>query len=118
MTVQVTVVDPAGKVEPDGGVHETPATAQLSFTVGEGYVTAPEPPPLHSDPLATGMSAGHVMTGSSLSLIVTVKEHVAVLSHKSPASQLTEVVPFGNSEPLAGEHTTFTLLQLSLAVTV
>lgn len=36
VAVQVTVVDPTGKKEPDGGEHETIALGQLSLTLGVG----------------------------------------------------------------------------------
>lgn len=40
VAVQVTVVVPAGKVEPDGGLQTAVAPGQLSKTVGAGKVTA------------------------------------------------------------------------------
>lgn len=36
VAVQVTIVDPTGKKEPDGGEHATTAPGQLSITVGGG----------------------------------------------------------------------------------
>jgi len=36
VAVQVTVVVPTGKTEPDGGVHVTVVLGQLSDTVGTG----------------------------------------------------------------------------------
>jgi hypothetical protein len=41
LTVQLTVVEPFGKVEPDGGVHTgVPAPEQLSETVGVKFTIA------------------------------------------------------------------------------
>jgi len=36
VTVQVTTVTPMGKAEPEGGLHATLATAQLSLVDGGG----------------------------------------------------------------------------------
>ena len=64
------------------------------------------------------MFAGHVMVGGCVSLIVTVKLHVAVFVAASVAVHVTVVVPFGKNDPDAGEHITVTPGQLSLAVGV
>lgn len=36
VAVQVTVVDPTGKLDPDAGEHTTPTPGRLSTTVGAG----------------------------------------------------------------------------------
>jgi hypothetical protein len=57
------------------------------------------------------------MTGTSVSLTVTLNEHDAVLPPWSVAVQVTAVVPTGNAEPEGAEQTTVTG-QLSETVTV
>ena len=64
------------------------------------------------------MFEGHATVGFSVSLTVTVKLHVAVFPDASVAVQLTVVVPIGKVEPDAGEQTTVTPGQLSVAVVV
>ena len=64
------------------------------------------------------MFAGHAMVGFSASVTVTVKLHVALFPDVSVAVQLTVVVPTGKVEPDAGEQTTVTPGQLSVAVVV
>src|SRR5439155_541174 len=61
--------------------------------------------------------AGQVMTGSSLSLTVTVKLHVALLPWPSLALQFTVVGPRAKLLPLAGVQVTVAVPQLSAAVT-
>jgi hypothetical protein len=53
-----------------------------------------------------------------VSFTVTVNVHIAVLPDVSVAVLVTVVTPFGNAEPDAGELTTVTPGQLSVAVTV
>ena len=62
------------------------------------------------------MFAGQVMTGFSVSAIVTVKEQFALLPELSVAVQLTVLVPLANVEPDAGVQTVLAIAQLSLAV--
>src|SRR5205823_9540788 len=66
----------------------------------------------------TVMFAGHVMTGGSVLLTVTVKVHVLVLPCASVAVLVTVVVPRAKPLPLAGLLFTVTPGQLSVAVTV
>src|SRR6185312_16103810 len=47
------------------------------------------------------MLDGHESVGTSLSLIVTVKLHDAVLPEASVTTNMFVVVPFGNVDPLA-----------------
>ena len=51
--------------------------------------------------LLTTTLAGQVIVGISVSLTVTVKEHVAVLPEPSVTVKLLEVVPEGKLDPLA-----------------
>jgi hypothetical protein len=92
VAVHVTVVAPAGNVEPDGGEQ---------LTVGAGVPVA-----VGSVHIATGlhcvMSAGHEPI-TALSFIVTLNVHVDV-PQVFVAVHVTNVVPVANVEPDAGEH--------------
>src|SRR6185503_1265919 len=66
----------------------------------------------------TTMSGGRLSTGFSLSRTVTVNRPAALLPEESVAVQSTGVAPSGKTEPLAGEQTTVTSEQLSVAATV
>ena len=114
VAVQVTVVVPFAKVEPEAGTHAVTTPGQLSVAVAVNVTTA-----VHT-PGAAGveMFAGQVMTGFSLSLIVTVKVHVLVLLEASVAVQVTVVTPFGNEVPDAGTHAAVGPGQLSVGVGV
>src|SRR6266576_5657309 len=91
------------------------APGQLSTAVGAGKVTTAE-----QELAAEGavMLPGHVTTGPSVSLTVTVKVFVSVFPAASVAVDVTVVAPLGNTEPEAGLLTTLTPAQLSVAVTV
>ena len=102
--VQVTVVVPMGKVEPDGGVHVTTGFGRAgSLSVAEAvkFTTAPDGPVG-----STVMGAGSVSTGATSSLTVTVKVPVEVLPPKSVDVQVTVVVPIGNVDPDGGVQVT------------
>jgi hypothetical protein len=116
VAVQVTVVTPTPKAEPDAGeqVTETPP-GQLSVAVGVVYVTTFDDCPAVA---VTLIFAGQAIVGGCVSLTLTVKLQVEVLPAASATEQLTVVVPFGKTEPEAGEHTGVpTPGQLSLTVT-
>ena len=49
----------------------------------------------------TEILAGHVIAGNSVSVTVTVKEHVAVLALPSVTLNVLVVVPTGKVAPLA-----------------
>ena len=114
-TLQVTVVVPFGKVDPEAGEQAgVPTPGQLSLTVGAGYVTTAEHR-LGSVGLVT--LAVQVMFGGCVSLTVTVNEQLAELFTASFTLQLTVVVPFGKVEPDAGAQVGVpTPGQLSLTV--
>ena len=61
------------------------------------------------------MSAGHVATGATESLTVTLNEQVSALPEASVAIQVTVVVPTGNTEPEAGLQVIEVAEQLSVA---
>jgi len=58
VAVQLTVVVPSGKTEPEAGTQAVVTPGQLSVAVGAGYVTATGPPKL-----VAVWFAGHVMVG-------------------------------------------------------
>ena len=65
--------------------------------------------------MLTVMSPGHVATGASVSLTVTVNEHVSALPAASEAMQVTVVAPAANVEPDAGVQVIVAPAQLSVA---
>src|SRR5262245_61515799 len=97
--VQVTVVTPCGKVEPEAGWQWTvtgPSTR--SVAAGGMKVTAAPPGPVAS---AT-KSVAWLMLGAVVSTTVVVKLFVALLPWASVAVQVTVVVPSGKVEPEVG----------------
>lgn len=101
--VQVTVVVPTGKVEPDAGVHVTLTPGQLSLAVGAAKATTAEHWPGSG---VVVMLAGHVIVGFCASLTVTVNEHIPSLPAASMTRQVTVVMPTGKLDPDAGEQVT------------
>lgn len=99
VAVQVTVVVPTGKVEPDAGEQTTVTPGQLSDAVGAKFTVA-EVRIGHLEPAAVKMFAGHVIVGGCVSLTLTVNVQVG------PAVEVhvTVVVPTGKNEPEAGEQ--------------
>jgi hypothetical protein len=68
---QVSTVVPTGNVLPDGGAQPVVGVVvQMSDAVGSGKLTAAPAGPVHS----AIWSAGHVMLGGSVSLMVTAAE--------------------------------------------
>ena len=111
VAVQVTVVDPFGKVECKAGVQERVTPGQLSVALKPVHVTlvfSHEP-----GSVVPTTSAGQVMVGFSVSLIVTVKEQVLMLPEASVAGQLTVETPVGKVEPEGGAQELVTPGQLS-----
>jgi len=102
--VQVTVVVPTRKNEPDAGVHFT--VPQAPLVVGAKVTTAPH----WFGSFDVVMFPGQVITQS---LTVTVNEQVAVLFDASVAVQVTVVVPTGKQDPEAGAQVTVAPGQLS-----
>jgi hypothetical protein len=92
VAVHVTVVVPAGNVEPDGGLQTVVTPGQLSEAVGAGKLTAVL---VESGQVcaATAVTlAGQVMVGACVSLTVTVKEHIT-LSCRVVSSSQQKIVP-------------------------
>ena len=100
VAVQVTVVMPNGKQEPDAGLQATVTPGQLSLAVGAGKVALTQ--------LTPGLTAtavtlpGHVITGACVSFTVTVNVQLGL----AVVEQVTVVVPNGNVEPERGAQLT------------
>ena len=117
VAVQVTVVVPLLKVEPDAGEQTTVgAGVQLSVAVGGVKVTTA----VHTfGSVLFVIFAGQApIVGAWVSLTVTVKLHMAVLADESVAVQVTVVTPFWKVEPAAGVHIAVAPGQLSEGVGV
>ena len=102
--LQLTVVCPNGKVEPEAGVHATasgPSTASVALAAK--VATAPFGPSA-----VTVIGPGTVITGGVVSCTVTVNVSVRLWCWESWAVQLTVVLPSANVEPEAGVHATGT----------
>ena len=112
--VLVTVVVPIGNTEPLAGWLEILVTAQLSVAVTLKVTLLAHVP----GAALTMRLAGHVSTGSWLSITVTVKLHVLELPLLSRAVLVTVVTPRGNTEPLAGTVVRFVTAQLSPVLTL
>lgn len=110
--VQLTVVTPVGKVEPEAGVQAAEKPIQLSLAVTDQLTLALLHCPASVLPV---MFPGQVMVGSSVSLIVTVKVQALVLPLASVAVHVTVETPLGKVEPLVGEQPESTPGQLSEA---
>src|SRR5881409_959808 len=74
LALQFTVVGPRAKLLPLAGVQVTVAVPQLSVAATAKVTLLAQVPP----DVLTLILAGHVITGSSVSVTVTVKLHVAV----------------------------------------
>jgi len=99
VAVQVTVVVPVGKLEPDAGVQSTVTPGQLSEATGFGYSMIV---PGSFGSVITEMFSGHVTAGGCVSLTVTVNEQLGPVVEV----HVTVVVPTGKKEPEAGEQVT------------
>ena len=101
VAVQVTVEQPDGNVDPDGGVQEEVTPGQLSLAAGGVKATTLDPPGTG----VTDVMVGQMIIGGTVSLTVIVNEHDSdVLPKESLAVQVTVVVPFGKVEPEGGEQ--------------
>src|SRR5437773_8231049 len=95
VAVHVTVVVPAGKLEPDAGSHVTgTAGSTMSVAVGSWYVTT-APPSSPATPLAP--SGTPWSTGGRVSTTVTLNEPVVDMPPLSVTPQPMVVVPTGST---------------------
>jgi hypothetical protein len=102
IAVQVTVEQPDGNVDPDGGLQEEVTPGQLSLAIGVAKVITEVDPPGTG---ITEVTAGQVIIGGTVSLTVMVNEHGSdVLPKESLAMQVTVVSPLGKVEPEGGEQ--------------
>lgn len=98
VAVQVTVVVPTGKAEPEGGLQATVTPGQLSLGTGAGKETALlVAMGQEAAPLAVTL-AGHVIVGAWVSLTVTLKLH----DGPPITVQVTIVIPTWKKLPGAG----------------
>jgi hypothetical protein len=95
VAVEVTVVVPLGKNDPDAGTLVIVTPGQLSLAVGANVTFAPHAPGLFD----TVILAGQVIVGGCTSLTVTVNVQIDPL----PPVAVTVVVPLGKNDPDAGE---------------
>src|SRR5438309_5801302 len=115
VAVQVTVVTPLLKLLPLTGRQDTVAPWQLSLAVGVTYLSVRAQVPRA---VLVLMFAGQVNVVSSVSLTLTVNEHVLVLPLASVAVQVTVGSEERRVGQLAGRQGTVAPGQLSLAVGV
>ena len=97
VATEFTVVVPIGKTLPEAGTDIT-FEVQLSFEVTLKFTTAPQ----SLGSVFTKMSAGQIIAGASLSITVTLNEHVEVFPSASVATEFTFVVPTGKTLPEDG----------------
>jgi hypothetical protein len=109
VVVQVTVVVPTLKNDPDGGAQLT--VPQSPGVVAEKVTVAPQEVAVGEVNLSK--SAGQVIVQVPT---VTVKVQLLVFSDASLAVQVTVVTPTGNVEPEGGLQAVVTPEQLSAAV--
>ena len=100
VAVQVTVVVPTLKQDPDAGVHKVVTPGQLSLAVGGGKVTTTHGSLTVAVVVVT--SVGQVIDGAWVSLTVTVNEQLG----PAVVVQVTVVMPTGKDEVDAGEQVT------------
>ena len=94
VAVEVTVVVPFGKVDPEAGVElMVTVPGQLSVAVTVNVTTAPHVP----GSVDRTIFAGQVIVGGVTSFTRTVNEQVAVLPASSVAVHITVVPPSGNA---------------------
>src|SRR5437867_6881187 len=97
---EFTAETPTGNAEPDGGTHTTVAPGQLSLISAEKLTVASH----RSGLVFTIMFVGHNTVGRSVSVIVTLNEHVSWLPLRSTAAHITVVRHFANREPEGGRQ--------------
>ena len=98
VAVEVTIVVPSGKTEPEAGLLETVGMEQLSLAVTVKFTTAEHAP----EGAFTVMLDGQAMFGACVSLTVTLKLQVG------PAGlvQVTVVSPAAKKVPEGWSHVT------------
>jgi hypothetical protein len=119
VAVQLTVVTPLLKVEPELTVPVVaPEALQLKVKPGQlsAAVTVKGTAAVQTPgSVFCTIGAGQLVVGFSVSLTVTENVQLAVWLDVSVAVQVTVVDPLGNAVPEAGEQPTVTPGQLSVA---
>jgi hypothetical protein len=114
VAVQLTVVVPFGKLEPDGGVHTTPTPGQLSVALAVKLTFAAHCP----GAVLVLIFAGQVTVGGVWSTTLTLNWQVSLFPAASVAMQVTRVVPAGKVEPEGGVQAIEAPAQLSVTLAV
>ena len=109
--VQVTVVVPTGKKDPEAGVHIT--APQAGGAVALKGTVAPHWPAVLLAMMLAGQVIGHAST-----VTVNMQSASGLSGLASVAVQVTVVVPTGKQVPEGGAQVTVALPQLSVAVAV
>ena len=103
--VQVTVVVPTEKLEPEDGEQVGPeVTLKLSVAVTVNVVVLPVETKVEVVMLGGTFTTGGVVSAASSKTTVTVNVPVPTFPAVSDAVQVTVVVPIGNKKPVAGEQ--------------
>jgi sulfopyruvate decarboxylase TPP-binding subunit len=103
VAVQVTVVEPMGKMVPEDGTQVArPLPSTVSVVVGGVYTT---PAPFLLSAVVVMSSCG-LIAGAIVSCTVTLKLPLTMLLCESVAEQVTIVVPMGKVLPEAGTQVT------------
>jgi hypothetical protein len=100
VALQLMVVEPIGKIDPDGGAHVCVIGAAPPETLGAVYVTGTGLP--SADVAATLL--GQLIVGAAGRLTLTAKVQEADRFRASVALQLTVVAPTEKSDPEGGVH--------------
>jgi hypothetical protein len=110
VAVQLTVLVPIRKVDPDDGTQLTLGDPQLSLAVALKVTLLFE---LWPTSAAETMLDGHEMVGACWSRTMTWNEQLVVLVEASVVVQVTVLVPFAKVEPEDGAQLTDDPAQLS-----
>src|SRR5439155_772398 len=100
VAVQVTVLVPLAKLEPDAGTHRIEPPGQLSVNEKAKLTLLAHCP----GAVLTVRLPGQLGTGRSVSVTVTVKVQFELLPLASVAVQVTVLVPLAKLVPEAGTH--------------
>src|ERR1043166_7842908 len=100
VAVQVTVLVPLAKLDPEAGTHRIEPPGQLSVSVARKLTLLAHCP----GAVLTVIGPGQLIVGGWLSTTVTLKVQFEVLPLASVAVHTTLVVPIAKLVPDAGTH--------------